>query len=822
MLPFALFMACSSPELPVPSAQLSAERLSQDSGGGVIHLALLANQAAISLPETNRPADLPPPGMVALNTGWRRSGSDGYTRVSPEPFDPSSDYKRQPLGVRLMDGERELRFGRDWSIHKGKLRVQGDDPSELEQPILYVSEEMREVQGRLDVSSAGLPAAEFVQAQVSLQDDKLTQTYNGLLLPAPSTYEVELTLPDQAALEFGVGLASPGGRMESDGAGVTVSVNGEVVAEWNLHDTDMAQRRVDLSAYGGQTVRLAIRSTVQGSSDWDYVFLASPMVVGAPAENPRRVVVIGVDTLRFAEMTQHGFELDTSVALDGFAESSLIFEKAWAPAPRTRPSFRSSTTGRYPIAAMEADSFGSVFQAQGFVTAGITANVHLVPRFDFNQGYDSWTFENSVDADVQLERATEFVEGNAGRDQLLFLHLMDPHNFYVAPGRYQNMYVTADAGEMSAYKNRWLILANDSQYTEENRLWLKQRYDGEVRYMADQLAAWLGWLLQQPGETLVVLHSDHGEEFWEHGSYEHNHSLYEEVVHANLWIRPPDGWGGGPHRITEPVSLIDIAPTLYDMLGVPEEDWPEVDGLSLRPMLDASQSEGLEALRSELVQRPLHLGYPMYTEELWGVVFNDHKYILRTWDGHEELYDLGADPGETKDLADTSDLSLYWEKLTQSTGFSTGTGIRMRVEMAGDGFVAAFDQSVQVEVMEPEAQQSRRANVEWGEVPSGLPADVGVVDVAPDGRSFRFTPGNTGRGTLMIAASPETTGRIIVGDQEAPLSMEGSTRVAKVRVRAERGTVILVSDSIDRRARRSAARDGAMEDELRALGYIQD
>ncbi|MFT5584352.1 MAG: arylsulfatase A-like enzyme [Cognaticolwellia sp.] len=821
MLPFALLFACNSPELPTPSAQLPGDRLTQESGGSVVHLALLADQATIHLPESNRPKDAPPPGSVVLNTGWRRAGSSAYERVSPEGLNSSKDYRTSPLGVRLLQGDSELRFGRDWSIRKGKLRVEGSDPSDAEQPVIYLSDELSEHQGRLDMDSAGLSQQDFVQAELEERRGDVTHTRTGLLLPAPGSFEVRLTLPQAAELHLGLALTSPEGGSRSDGAHARVLVNGEKVAEWNLHDSELRDEVVDLSSFAGESVTLTLESEVRGSEDWDYVFFGSPMVVGAPVASPRRVVVIGIDTLRYAEMTQHGYEVDTTAALDGFADSSLIFDKAWAPAPRTRPSFRSSTTGRYPIKAVDADSFGSVFQMQGFVTAGITANVHVVPRFDFNQGYDFWAYENAADADVQLGRAKDFIQDNAGRDQLLFLHLMDPHNFYRAPGRYEDMYATAEQGEMTEFLNRWQVMGSDSKFSDENRLWLKQRYDGEVRYMADQLSEWLAWLLQQPGETLIVLHSDHGEEFWEHGGYEHNHSIYEEVVHANLWIRPPGGWAGG-HRVSEPVSLIDIAPTLYDMLGVSEEDWPEVDGRSLRPLLDVTQAEHLASLKEELTARPLHVGYPMYTTELWGVIFGEHKYILSTWDGHEELYDLGEDPGESKDLSEESDLSPYWAAMTQSTGFVTGTGIRIRVESADTGFVAVFDHPVQVVVMDPEAQQSRRANVEWGEVLSGVAADVGLVDLAPDGRSFRFTPGTTGRGTLMVSAPSETQGTIIVGEQALPLSLEKATRVGKVRLRAERGTVILVTDSIAERAKVMGGRASDMEDELRALGYIQD
>jgi hypothetical protein len=183
---------------------------------------------------------------------------------------------------------------------------------------------------------------------------------------------------------------------------------------------------------------------------------------------------------------------------------------------------------------------------------------------------------------------------------------------------------------------------------------------------------------------------------------------------------------------------------------------------------------------------------------------------------------LAEDPAESQDLSEERDLSPYWAAMTQSTGFVTGLGIRIRVESPDRGFVAAFDHPVQVVVMDPEAQESRRANVEWGEVPSGVAADVGLVDMAPDGQSFRFTPGTTGRGTLMVSAPAETQGRIIVGEQELPLSLEGTTRVGKVRLRAERGTVILVTDSISQRSQVRAGRASDMEDELRALGYIQD
>jgi arylsulfatase A-like enzyme len=790
--------------------------------GATVRLSARLDAAEITLPATVLPADTLP-GRVVL-TDWSKSGGR-WTHALPIKVEKSFNKKaRPPKGAALMDGKRQTERNRDWKW-SGLDVVLMSDPEGRE--LALVDPALAKKQVRLDPDSAGMEPVDFVQHQVthkSMVDGAITRT--GLMLPAPGAITWRVEVPADATLETALTMV-PNGLDDhgSDGAVVHVEIDGERLTSWPVQaGRSFDEHTLDLSKHAGQTVELTLRTDPGKDASWDTVFLADPLIVGAPLAPVRRVIIIGVDTLRYDALTQQGATRDVSVALDPFAESTLLFDSAYAPAPRTRPSFRSATTGLYPVPAIDGTSIGTVLRDNGFVCGGVTANVHLVPRFDFNAGFDFWQFENAEDADTQIGRAQSFLSANEDRDTFLFLHLMDPHNFYKAPGLYRNRYVEHEQGEMSADYNRWKILSMDDQFTDENHAWLRDRYDGEVAYMSDQLADFLAWVLALDGETLIIIHSDHGEEFWEHGSYEHNHTLYDEVVKANLWIRPPSGWSGGPHRVDQPVSLIDIAPTVYDMVGVPRDDWPELDGTSLRALMDAEQDPS--PLETQLAARPLQIGHLMYDRELMGVVVDGHKYILRTWDGHQELYDLAADPGELNDLIDSTSSERIDEFLTalgQAHRSPAGSGWRVKVERANQPFTLTFDQPVDAQVMDPEAGNRRRANIEWGDLPDHTKPDVGVLDFNEDRTSVTFTPGDVARGTLLITVPEGATAVLWIGDQQLEVDAAGgSFRESGVQLRVTPGPVLLVQDRVADRVGTFEERDAETEAALMGLGYIEE
>ena len=129
---------------------------------------------------------------------------------------------------------------------------------------------------------------------------------------------------------------------------------------------------------------------------------------------PRRVIVVGMDTVRSDHMGFLGHTGGLTPALDAVARDAIVFERAWAPAPRTRPSFRSATTGRWPIPGQQAPTLGALLGAQGFQTAGFVANVQLSQELGFAEGFDTWVLDNMATADAQVDAALGWLRERPG------------------------------------------------------------------------------------------------------------------------------------------------------------------------------------------------------------------------------------------------------------------------------------------------------------------------------------------------------------------------------------------------------------------------
>jgi arylsulfatase A-like enzyme len=827
-----LLISCGSAPLPAASPTLPASTLHSQGAGTPLRLTELLDGASLTLPARTVPKDAARLGDMPL-TGWTEVEDSPGVWVIDSPVElQGKRHGTPPTGLEIVWEGKELpyrcmpRVGvRVWCADDDQLYVSNKrNPDELSAGPSLRADRVGSLVKRLDVTQSGLSPQEFVRYELTLGPESRP----GLLLPAPTTLSYSLTLPEGATLDLALALVPLGltDGPESDGAGLRVLIDGDEITSFQVPGEGFRDAQIDLKRFGGRAVTLTFETIATGDADWDMVFLAEPRIFGAPTRPPRRVLVVGIDTARYASFTQHGYDRDTTAPLDEFAAQSVIFDRAWTPAPRTRPSFRTATTGYYPFEAMDAPTMGQVLKDAGFTTAGVTANIHLVPRFGFNDGFDWWIFENSVEADVQIERAKGWLHTNRERDSFMFLHIMDPHAFYDAPAFYANRYVETDPGPLVDEMNRWQIVSMGETLTDDNKAWLQARYDGELRYTADQLAELFSWVLTLPGETLIVLHSDHGEEFWEHGSYEHNHTLYSELTHAVLWVRPPAGWAGGPHRVEEPVGLVDIAATVYDLAGVPEDKRPKTNGSSLRPYLDAAQSEALPALRASLTARALPIGHLMYDTERWAAVADDQMYILHTWSGEEELFDLIADPLQQNDLAPTASratLDARLARLADATGWPTGPGLRIEVGAATPSFTMTFAEPVRAQIIDPEADSRRRANVEWGQRPKQLPTDVGVVEISPDGLTLTFKPGPYGRGIIGVVTGSWQNLGVLNLAEPTPIPIEGGTlKVGMGTVTATPGAVILVQDSELQRLMSAMELGGSDQIEaLKELGYIE-
>jgi arylsulfatase A-like enzyme len=758
----------------------------------------------------------------------------------PSPFKAAMEDEGRvsaPPGMSLFVGDEELRYhpnlvGKSWRIGGDSLLVAW--PGDALPPVTIVFPEAERLVRRHDFASAGLPPAEFVQHEITLD----SRTRDGVLLPAPGVAEWDVTLPSAGPVQFRAWLALsplPLRSLSSDGAYARLEVveGGEaVVVDRRFVEPreQFTEWSADLSRWAGRAVTLRIASEGSGEPYFDYVFVGTPSVWGAPSGPVRRVVVIGIDTTRPDHLGFYGYERDTSPELDAVAETSTVFDRAWAPAPRTRPSFRTAFTGRRPLDAVGAKNIGAVFQEHGFATAGIVANVHLQPRFEFHDGFDDWWYDGQAKADAQVDRALGFLERNADRDTFLFLHIMDPHLFYNAPAAFKDMYVTDPAPDLPDIFTRWEVHGwmRGRGIDQQKKEHIEARYDGELRFTSSELGRLFSELDRMEGKTLVVLHSDHGEEMWEHGSFEHNHTVYDEVTRVLLWFRSGPGQQDGVRDHT-PVSLADIGPTLFDLTAFP--DPPPSDGKSLVPLL-LGEDDGA-GWRS----RPLGVAHLRYGRERWGVVVEDHKYILHTATGEEELYDLAADPNEAKNVAPTKDLAPFRAALAEAHDMQVGRGWRIRVTLTGEAAAGSYrlvlpEPARAAGVIDPESTIEDPANQAWGEKPKRTPEDIGAVTLSEGGQELVFTPGpNPTSGLLYVLfdgdVDPSTTALLRNDAGLVTIASRGKLvwKAGRDEIEVVPGTIVV--PPLPEIARIRALRDdgaettGAERQMLCELGYLK-
>lgn len=675
------------------------------------------------------------------------------------PFHVPETAKRfKPIGMRVTLNGEDVPFSTSSSVTAGgaSWRIANQDlvlaartePKAGTVKITYPT--MRQKINEMAISTSDLEPHLFVKREYQVKD----RTRRGMMLPAPGSAEWKVSLPVGASFTSHVTIMDPPLRRgRSDGAKlalIVVDAGQDTVVERRslMPNTERFEKwTADLSKWGGKEVTIRINSNPgpEKNGDYDYVFLGSPVITGTPIdpEAVRRILVLGLDTTRPDRLGTYGYDRPTSPEIDAFANESYVFERAFTPAPRTRPSFRSATTGRWPLDAVGATNLGAVFRENGWATSGCVANIHLNPRFDFDDGFDDWHLDVQANAAEQADRAIKYFTDNQQRDAYLFLHIMDPHLFYKAPTEYNEQFVTDPDPDLPQLFNRWEVVGWQKKggLSEQRKKHISDLYDAELAYTDAQVGRMLKAIKELPGQTLIIIHSDHGEELWEHDGFEHNHTLYNELVHALLIVQPPEGVPGGS-RLKKPVSIVDIGATVFDFAGF--ENLPPQDGLSLRPLMQGNAGPEYD--------RPLPIAFLRYDRERWAVVHDNYKYILHTGSGEEELYNMVEDFGETENLASQLDTSPYVAALGKSFGITAGPGWRIKVDLGGSDpiHVKLPKPALGANVIDPEALSQHRANLSWGEPPHRRPSDVGLVELDDDKMGFRFTPGPNGNGTLWV------------------------------------------------------------------------
>jgi arylsulfatase A-like enzyme len=376
------------------------------------------------------------------------------------------------------------------------------------------------------------------------------------------------------------------------------------------------------------------------------------------AVRPRNVVLVSIDSLRADHLGSYGYDRPTSPRLDQLAAEGVRFSAAYATSPWTLPSHASMLTGRYPLShgavvfnrrlSPSTPTLATVLGRAGYMTGGFVSFEFLRRGYGFHIGFDYFDdFTTAGDAKVQEHHRTTgpllnaqiipWIEANADRRFFLFVHYFDVHYNYDPPPPYDTMfdqdYVGPDLRRFS--RNPAIHPAMPKRHLEH----LIALYDGEIR-LTDGVVGEVIETLDRLGigpQTLVVVTADHGDEFFEHGYRGHGTTLYDEVMRIPLLMRWPDGLAAG-RVVDTPVSLADLAPTMYELCGVVPPDG--IEGQSLVSLL----------LGQHMPSRPIygHLYAPKRPIILAMVRHEHEKYVQDLHAPQAALYDLAVDPGEQR------------------------------------------------------------------------------------------------------------------------------------------------------------------------------
>ncbi len=365
--------------------------------------------------------------------------------------------------------------------------------------------------------------------------------------------------------------------------------------------------------------------------------LAASFIWHKSTERPLNVLLITLDTTRADRLGCYGYSPASTPVLDRLAKKGVLFERAYAPVPLTLPSHASMLTGLYPPehglrnngkAALSPGlpTLATELQASGYETGAFVAAFVLDHKFGLQRGFDTYDDDLSL-SDHSLDGHHQYRDGSLVIDAALkwlrpriqtrkpffcWVHLFDAHFPYLA------------------HEDRF-----GNQFAD-------RPYDAELAYVDGQLDRLISTLERSGAldDTLIVVVGDHGESLGEHGELTHSMTVYDATLRVPfLMVSPTEGRPG--HRVAEPVSLVDLAPTVLDQLG-------------RRPIANATGRSLRSALRGETLpilpcyaetDEPYHAGH---WSPLRAIITSKWKYIRSP---RPELYDLIADGSELRNLA---------------------------------------------------------------------------------------------------------------------------------------------------------------------------
>ena len=557
--------------------------------------------------------------------------------------------------------------------------------------------------------------------------DNLQSTRDALHAPTGSSWTKRILLPEEAQFDSAILLQPDGTHASRNGAyRFSLVVDGIVEAHWDQSLTNPKHRQWfpvahDLSHIqpGEHTITLRVEA-IDGARPLDTLAWSGPRIFRKDPRTARTVVLVVIDTLGNHRLGHNGGREGVSPILDQMAREGTVFRQAWAAAPWTLASTSGLLTGFDPDSTgtgdyrpgdrsthnptpihMSVTTLAERLQANGWDTEAALSNPFLHRRFNTDQGFRRFTdFGSSPDqgqAAVGIRKVLEWLDRPTGGDRFFYVHLLDPHIPYRAPRANTARFVDPDyqgtgSGGLSGADFAPFVNRKKKPSKEElaNMLAL---HDAEIHYTDEQVGRLMDALRKQASETLVIVTSDHGEEFWEHESVEHGHTLYPEVLGVPLIF-----WGHGipSQSDSNPVSILSVPATILEWA---KTDVPADIAPSLFEPIAARASIPYEAVTAS------HL---LYGDQRFILRQGDEVYIYNVAETRSrttravvakapaEYYDLSTDPAMYHNRIESIDVLPIHRKLLPKVAASMDDRIVVVVVPQGTD-----DVPIEVEVLSP-------------------------------------------------------------------------------------------------------------------------
>ena len=391
------------------------------------------------------------------------------------------------------------------------------------------------------------------------------------------------------------------------------------------------------------------------------------------------VLLISIDTLRPDHLSCYGYGRLTSPSIDRLAQEGVLFENHISSSCWTLPAHTALFTSVSDSVHGNLEASGTAlspafttvaerFHESGYRTAGFYAGPYLHAAFGLGQGFElyqncaettgelaagdveRWAMDPEVMAASHrgssnrrvYQAARAWMEARRDEPTFTFVHLWDVHFDFTPPPPYDTLFDPDYQGDITGEGFFFNPKIRSGQLTPEDKQHLVALYDGEIRWTDDTIGLLMkdlaGWGLER--DTIVVLTSDHGTEFWEHGGIAHRTTLYDELIRIPLVIRYPRAYEGG-RRVAAQTRAVDVAPTLCELAQI--APMPLTNGHSLSALARGEALDFDNVALSELFSVQ-HRMRSLRTRE--GKLIDDLAAPRRAW------FDLSTDARELSPRAD--------------------------------------------------------------------------------------------------------------------------------------------------------------------------